>query len=119
MRAGVALTDITPPVGTRLSGFAGRPVPGFVSTGVRDPLRATVLWLEGALVVALDVIGLTPRDDRALRRRLAVAVGCAPEAVLIACSHTHSGPATMTISSAPRKAVRTHGSQACGRSSTT
>lgn len=97
MKVGLALADITPPVGTRLSGFAGRPVPGFASTGVRDALRATVLWLDSALIVSLDVIGLTPRDDRALRQRLARAVGCAPEAVLIACSHTHSGPATMTI----------------------
>ena len=105
MRAGLALVDITPPVGTRLSGFAGRPVPGFVSTGVRDSLRATVLWLEGALIVALDVIGLTPRDDRALRQRLAKAVGCAPEAVLIACSHTHSGAATMTIRATGDKEV--------------
>lgn len=105
MRVGVALADITPPVGTRLSGFAGRPVPGFVSTGVRDPLRATVLWVEGALVVALDTIGLTPRDDRALRRRLARAVGGAPEAVLIACSHTHSGAATMTIRATGDKEV--------------
>lgn len=105
MKAGLALVDITPPVGTRLSGFAGRPVPGFVSTGVRDTLRATALWLEGVLIVGLDTIGFTPRDDRALRRRLAKAVGCAPEAVLIACSHTHSGPATMTIRATGDKEV--------------
>lgn len=97
--------DITPPIGTRLSGFAGRPVAGFVSTGVRDALRATVLWLEGALVVALDTIGLTPRDDKVLRQRLALAVGCTPEAVLIACSHTHSGAATMTIRATGDKEV--------------
>ena len=95
--AGLALADITPPIGTRLSGFAGRPVAGFVSTGVRDALRATVLWIDGALIVGLDTIGLTPRDDKALRHRLAFAVGCTPKAVLIACSHTHSGAATMTI----------------------
>ena len=105
MKAGLALVDITPPVGTRLSGFAGRPVPGFVSTGVRDALRATVFWLEGALIVGLDTIGLTPRDDRALRQRLAMAVGCAPEAVLISCSHTHSGAATMTIRATGDKEV--------------
>lgn len=105
MKAGFALVDITPPAGTRLSGFAGRPVPGFVSTGVRDTLRATVLWLEDALIVGLDAIGLTPYDDRALRQRLAKAVGCVPEAVLIACSHTHSGAATMTIRATGDKEV--------------
>ena len=105
MEAGLALVDITPPVGMRLSGFAGRPVPGFVNTSVRDALRATVLWLEGTLIVALDTIGLTPRDDGVLRVRLAQAVGCTPEAVLIACSHTHSGAATMTIRATGNKEV--------------
>lgn len=94
---GYAAVEITPPVGTRLSGFAGRPVAGFVSTGVSDPLRASVLWIEGALIVGLDTIGLAPHDDKTLRSQLAQTLGVAPEAVLIACSHTHSGAATMTI----------------------
>jgi len=109
LHAGVAHHEITPPVGTRLSGFAGRPTENFASTGVRDRLRATALWLHdgitGALIVSLDTIGLTPRDDRRLRQRLAQALGCALEAVVLSCSHTHSGAATMEIRATGAKEV--------------
>ena len=101
LRAGLAIADMTPPVGTRLSGFAGRPTINFASTGVRDPLRATVLWLEdgsnNALVIALDTIGLSVGEDLKWRLRLAETLGCPPSGILIACSHTHSGACTMDI----------------------
>ena len=44
------------------------------------------------------MIGLNPLDDARLRKRVAVALDTRPTAVLIACSHTHAGPASMTIS---------------------
>lgn len=109
LTAGVACVDITPPVGTRLSGFAGRPTENFASRGVRDSLCATALWLndgtQGLLLVALDTIGLTPQDDLRLRKSLAGALGCLPQAILLACSHTHSGAATMTIRATGAKEV--------------
>lgn len=101
LQAGLAHADITPPVGTRLSGFAGRPTESFASTGVRDPLRASVLWLaEGdcsAVIVALDTIGLSVVDDAKWRLALSTSLGCPPEAIFLSCSHTHSGACTMTI----------------------
>jgi hypothetical protein len=99
LRAGVATEDITPPPGVRLSGFAGR---DWRNAGSRDPLRASALYLEqgnraAAVLVTLDVIGLGPRDDARLRRAIAAQFGIGADAVLVACSHTHSGPATMNI----------------------
>jgi len=98
VNAGVVRLDITPPVGTRLSGFAGR---DWRSDGVRDPLLATILWLsdgtKNTAIVSLDTIGLTVTDDRRLRRAVANAAGTPAEAVLVACSHTHAGAATMGI----------------------
>jgi len=99
LRAGVATEDITPPPGVRLSGFAGR---DWRNAGSRDPLRASALYLEqgnraAAVLVTLDVIGLSPRDDARLRRAIAAPLGIGADAVLVACSHTHSGPATMNI----------------------
>lgn len=98
MNAGVARVDITPPVGTRLSGFAGR---DWRSNGVRDPLLVTAVYFEdaarSALVLSVDTIGLTVRDDALLRRQVASVTGISPDHVLVACSHTHAGAATLGI----------------------
>ncbi|MES2461030.1 MAG: neutral/alkaline non-lysosomal ceramidase N-terminal domain-containing protein, partial [Armatimonadota bacterium] len=95
---GVATEDITPPVGIRLSGYAGRP---FANIGVLEPLRANALYVSDSksavVVIALDIIGLSPRDDAALRREIAQKLGISAKAVLVTCSHTHSGPATQLI----------------------
>jgi len=40
-RVGLATTDITPPVGIKLSGFAARTEP---STGIYRPLEASIRW---------------------------------------------------------------------------
>ncbi len=94
----MARVDITPPVGTRLSGFAGR---DWRSEGVRDPLVATALWLadprQGAVLLSVDTIGLTVGDNNRLRRMVGAALDIAPGNVLVACSHTHAGAATMAI----------------------
>jgi neutral ceramidase len=98
MNAGVARVDITPPVGTRLSGFAGR---DWRSNGVRDPLFATAVYVEdaarSALVISIDTIGFTLTDNARLRRQTGSAMGVSPDHVLVACSHTHAGAATMGI----------------------
>lgn len=96
--AGTAREEITPPPGIDLSGFAGRIGP---NTGWRDPLYASALFLcdeqAGALLLTLDLIGLTPEDDARLRGEIAANLGISPDAVLIACSHTHSGPQVMPL----------------------
>jgi hypothetical protein len=51
IRAGLARAEITPPVGYPMGGYAARQGP---STGVHDPLQATVLLLKtNALSVAI------------------------------------------------------------------
>lgn len=96
--AGTAREEITPPPGIDLSGFAGRSGP---NTDCRDPLYASALYLHdgrtGALVLTLDLIGLTPNDDASLRTQIAANIGISPDAVLVACSHTHSGPQVMPL----------------------
>jgi hypothetical protein len=93
--AGVAGVDITPLAGVDLTGFGGRSGP---STSVHDDLAARVLYLNDgngqAMVVSLDLIGLGREESLALRTRIAATVGVSAAAVLIGCSHTHSGPAT-------------------------
>ena len=96
--AGAAGADITPSVGVDLTGFGGRSGP---STSVHDDLAARVLYLsdgeQGAFIVSLDIIGLGRDESLALRSRVAEVGGVDAEAVVVACSHTHSGPATHCI----------------------
>ena len=88
--AGVARVEITPPVGHPMGGYAARQGP---STGVHDPLYATVLLLKsGGLTVAIVSCDLRsfPSErivNMARERKLA-------DHVLIAVTHNHSGPMT-------------------------
>lgn len=98
MLVGIAATDITPPIGGELSGFALRVGP---SLGTHDPLsaRAVVVCDDGdarpTAMLALDLVGLeVPTTDR-LRQRIEDEVGIPAESVIIAVTHTHCGPAVM------------------------
>jgi len=92
LKAGAAVVEITPPLGVGMYGFANR-MEG--ATGVRDPLTARCLVLEAGekrlAVVVLD-LGKPPAQEwiLALRREAARTSGISY--VLVAATHTHSGP---------------------------
>jgi len=97
MLFGAGKAVITPPVGTFLAGF------GFRTKGsefVRDPLEVRSFWMDGEdgggpmCIVAADLIGFDEALDSAVRADLVGAEGLCPERILIAASHTHSGPQT-------------------------
>lgn len=98
MLAGVAQIEIKPPVGIALSGYIARRGPAL---GVHDPLYAKALVLDnGATQVALvtvDVLGLQRSTVATIRSAIAAQTGLPAANLLIACSHTHSGPATMVL----------------------
>ncbi len=98
MRAGVAEADITPPVGVDLTGYVARL--GH-SVGVHDALHARALVLEDgetrAAIVVCYLMALADETVQAARQAIAAAVGTAPEHVMLACTHTHSGPATVFL----------------------
>lgn len=91
MRIGFAKTEITPPVGTELGGYAGyRPC-----TGVHDPLwcKAVLLEQDGVryALIVLDLLCV----DEALYLRIAEAVaglGIAREKLIVSAIHTHAAP---------------------------
>jgi hypothetical protein len=91
--AGVCETDITPPPGVWLSGYAFRSIG---AAGVHDELCARVLALDDGIsrviIVSLDLICLDADIVQALRCGIASGTGAAPEAILLNCSHTHAGP---------------------------
>jgi len=98
MLAGVAQIEITPPVGIALSGYIARRGPAL---GVHDPLYAKALVLDnGATQVALvtvDVLGLQRSTVATLRSAIAAQTSLPAANLLLACSHTHAGPATMFL----------------------
>ncbi len=95
-RAGWSRIEITPPLGITLG---GRGMVLSEATEAKAPLLGQVLILEDArgsrlLLVSLDLIGLSPAQAFTLRKQLASLAGCPPQAVILNCSHTHSGPFT-------------------------
>jgi neutral ceramidase len=92
LKAGVARTDITPPIGVEMWGFGARKYP---SNGIIDPLYARVLVMEsGAKRIALVTLdlGRSFGPDSLDRLRSASAKQDNISLVVAAASHTHSGP---------------------------
>ncbi len=96
--ASAAEIDLTPPVGGWMTGFAARVAP---TTGIHDPLMARALLLDAGhsrlAIVSCDLLGFAPQAVAAMRRRIAQQSAIPAENVLIACTHTHSGPASMPL----------------------
>lgn len=89
-RAGAAILPFPVMVGTPLAGYAGREGP---ATGTLDELTIGALVLghgvEQLAIVAADVAAV----DAALVAEVGEAAGLGPGEVVLAASHTHSGPA--------------------------
>ncbi len=95
LEAGAARADITPRGDILLGGF------GILrrSRGVHDPLWARALAVRiGSLttvLVAVDLVGFHNHDVEDVRARLADLMP--PDAVMVAATHTHSGPDTLGL----------------------
>ena len=92
LEAGVAVVDITAPVGYRMSGyFRERP-----STGVHDPLQAKAIVLRqndvSAALVFCDLIGMSAEVSSPARQRASASTGIPAGNILIAATHCHTGP---------------------------
>ena len=94
-RAGVARIDITPPVGHLMGGYEARK---HGSTGLHDPLYATVLVIESGdnslALVTCDLRSfVSTRVGELARQKFGI------RNTLIDVSHTHSGPLTWELRS--------------------
>jgi sugar phosphate isomerase/epimerase len=92
LTAGVAVIDITPPVGYRMSGYFRERL----NTGTLNPLYAKAIVLrqgdESAALVFCDIIGLSLDVTSRVRRQAAEKTGIPASNILIAATHTHTGP---------------------------
>ena len=97
LTAGIGKICISPPLGAPLAGFAARQG---VTVGIHDDLFARALVLENrgqtAALVSVDVLALPAEFVTRVRRAINKRTGIAPEAVMIASTHTHAGPVTIT-----------------------
>ncbi|NUQ00237.1 MAG: hypothetical protein HUU35_10325 [Armatimonadetes bacterium] len=93
LEAGIARTNITPPVGIATRGFAGRGP----ASGVHEDLTATALVLRCgdtmAALIGLDLCLVDRGETLAWREAIAARTGVPVEHQVVAASHTHYGPA--------------------------
>lgn len=101
LRLGVAKVDITPDWPLPLAGFAVR---SGLSEGVAQPLHLRVALLESdgpedsnrGLVAAADLLKWGPERVPALRAAIANRHGVPEDRILLAATHSHSGPLAST-----------------------
>jgi hypothetical protein len=98
MKAGTGKIDITPTSNVWMDGM----IRAHASVGVHDPLFARALVMsndssvkEGCAIVSVDVCGLTEPDATRVRSAVEAQVGIPARRVVLAATHTHSGPATV------------------------
>jgi len=99
LTAGAAKIDITPPIGFRMQGIMRRIEP---SVGIHMPLAATALVLADdnhkIAVIDCDLIGLDMPLAAEIRQAVAQRIGTETSHVTVACTHTHTSPATVRTS---------------------
>lgn len=92
LRVGAAEVEITPPVGTAMCGG----IKPRLSEGVEDPLTIKAVVVESGgrrlAYVLADLCALTRREGDAAVALASQRTGLAPENILWAASHTHTGP---------------------------
>jgi len=106
LKAGFGKVCITPSAGASLAGFAARKG---VSTGVHDDLFARALVIDdGALPVAMvsvDVLAMAGDFVERVREAIGRRVPIQPGRVMLASTHTHAAPVTISTFFNPDEAV--------------
>jgi neutral ceramidase len=96
LQAGAARVVITPPVGVPLSGYFAAEGRKQTAQDVHDDLYARALVLndgeQTVAIVTTDLIGLDDEETGFVRALVERETGIAPQQLIVACTHTHSGP---------------------------
>lgn len=94
LRAGFGETDITPPHGLYMCGS----LDPRTNEGTTDPLQSHALVVESGgrriAIVGVDLVGLPKELADPIIAEAAGRTGIPAHAIMISCSHTHSGPYT-------------------------
>ncbi len=96
LEAGAARVVITPPVGVPLSGYFAAEGRKETAREIHDDLYARALVLNdgkrSVAIVTTDLIGLDDEEVGAVRAIVERETEIAPQHLIVACTHTHSGP---------------------------
>ena len=96
LQAGAARAVITPPPGVPLSGYFAAEGRKETARDVHDDLYARALVLNDGehtiAIVTTDLIGLGDEELAEVRKVVLRDAGIMPEHLVLACTHTHSGP---------------------------
>jgi len=94
LRIGTAKIEITPPVGFPLAAYGAR-----ISTGVHDPIMARALAIsdsgETVVLVSVELLAVTDDFFYSVSRKVRAAITLPEDHLLIAATHTHSGPGSL------------------------
>lgn len=94
-QVGIATADITPRVGSPLSGFTSRGL--HTSIGIYHPLRAVATVVDDGtsrtLLVSIEWLGCYDGLPGRIRRSLSAATGIPESHISLVATHTHCGPA--------------------------
>lgn len=105
LQAGFAVVDITPPVGTHKIGW----IIELKGERVLDPLYARVaIFTSGRqrlAVIALDTLSVRWSLTQEIRTRLANRFSFPADAILVAATHNHAGPAVTGFGKVPLAAA--------------
>ena len=90
IQAGFARVDVTPPLGTPISGyFYAR-----YADGVLDPIQLNALAFgngtDTAIIIACDFIGMVMNKSNEMREAIAARTGVPAERVMLCCLHQHT-----------------------------
>ncbi len=93
-RIGAAKVDMTPPIGVPLAGYGAR-----TSTGILHPLMARAVAVsnghETVILLSLELLAITDDLFEAIYQRISAVVPLRRQDLLVAATHTHSGPGSL------------------------
>jgi neutral ceramidase len=96
LRAGFAAVRITPPPGTRLSGFGDRDFRPDGAKGIHDDLFVRALYLSQdkseVLIMGFDLLFFSRVEADRFKGAIGGRLGLPPSKILLNTSHTHTGP---------------------------
>jgi neutral ceramidase len=96
-KAGAARVVITPPIGVPLAGYFAAEGRKETARDVHDDLFARAFVMNDGVrtiaIVTTDLIGLGDEELAAVREVVQRDADIKPEHLVLACTHTHSGPA--------------------------
>ena len=91
MKCGFGQKEITPPIGTHLSGNQNVRI----SEGVADPLYVRAVAFEEertAVILCYDLIGMIQTEALKIRAYVALHLGLEEKDIILTCTHTHTAP---------------------------